>query len=141
VQPGGDTTNSGFWERYGERLNERVTPAAVTGSHAPQTAVEFAAGKEVGERVLLDSGGPSIGEELLVGDGFKQGGRHDQPADPERRRQGLAGRASVDNPAGVEALERSDRSAVEAVLRVVVVLDRDRIARAATPAGPCAARR
>ena len=75
VQPGGDPADSGFGERCGERLNERVTPAVVVGSHAPQVAVEFAAGQEVGECVLLDSGGPPVGDELLADDGFEQGGQ------------------------------------------------------------------
>lgn len=45
VQSGGDTPDGGFGERCGERLNERVTPAAVAGSHTPQIAVEFAPGQ------------------------------------------------------------------------------------------------
>ena len=49
---------------------------------------------------------------------------------PERGREGLARRAGVDDPVGVEALERSDGRAVVAVLGVVVVLDCDRVARA-----------
>ena len=57
-------------------------------------------------------------------------GRHHQPADAERRREGLAGRAGVDDAVGVESLERADGRAVVAVLGVVVVLDRDRVARA-----------
>ena len=40
--------------------------------------------------------------------------------------EGLARRAGVDDPVGIEALERSDGRAVVAVLGVVVVLDRDR---------------
>ena len=34
VQSGGDAVDSGFWERFGERVDERVTAAAVAGSHA-----------------------------------------------------------------------------------------------------------
>ena len=54
--------------------------------------------------------------------------RRDEPADPERGRERLARRAGVDDPIGVEALQRADRRAVVAVLGVVVVLDRDRAA-------------
>ena len=80
MQPGGDTINSGFRERCGKRRSECVTPAAVAGSHAPQMAVEFAAVQEVGERELLDSGGPPIGEELLmVTASSREGGTTSQP--------------------------------------------------------------
>ena len=71
MQPGGDAADSGFWERFGERVDERVTAAAVPGSHAAQVAVQLAAGKEVRERVLLDAGAPSVGEEFLVANGFQ----------------------------------------------------------------------
>jgi hypothetical protein len=71
MQPGGDAADSGFWERFGERVDERVTAAAVAGSHAAQVAVQLAAGQEVGERVLFDVGGPSVGEELLVANGLQ----------------------------------------------------------------------
>ena len=73
--------------------------------------------------------------------GATQLGRHDEPAQPQRRRQRLAGRAGVDHVLRREALQRTDGGAVVAVLGVVVVLDRDRAGRrAARPAAPCAAR-
>jgi hypothetical protein len=71
VQPGGDAADGGFGERFGERLNECVASRAVARSHAPQVAVELAAGQEVGERMLLDPGGSAVGEELLMTDGFQ----------------------------------------------------------------------
>jgi hypothetical protein len=108
MQPGGDAADGGLWERFGERLDERVAAAAVAGSHAAQMAVQLAAGQEVGERVLFDPSAAAVGEELLVDDGLKEGGRDDQPADAKRRRKGLARRPGVDDPVGVEALERSD---------------------------------
>ena len=56
--------------------------------------------------------------------------RHHKPAQPQRRRQRLAGRAGVDDPVGLESLEGADRRSVVAVLGVVVVLDHDRVVRA-----------
>jgi hypothetical protein len=104
MQPGGDTMDSGLRERLGERLDEGVTPAAVADSHAPQVAVQLAASQEVGERVLLDAGGSPVGEELLVADGLQQRRRHNQPTDPQRRRQRLARRAGVDDPIRIECV-------------------------------------
>ena len=71
VQPGRDAFHSSVWERFGKRVDERVAPAPVAGSHATEVAVELAAGQEVGERVLFDAGGPAVGEELLVADGLQ----------------------------------------------------------------------
>ena len=58
---------------------------------------------------------------------LQQAARDDEPAEPQRRRQRLAGRAGVDDALGLEALQRPDGRAVVAVLGVVVVLDRDRV--------------
>ena len=35
VQPGGDAADCRLWKRFGERDDERVTAAAVAGTHAP----------------------------------------------------------------------------------------------------------
>ncbi len=100
VQPGSDAADSGFWQGFGERVDERVTAIAVAGSHAAQVTVRLATGQEVGERVLLDAGGAAVGEELLAGDrglaGRRAGGdgrghrdpAHDRPCKvPFLRRQ------------------------------------------------------
>ena len=60
---------------------------------------------------------------------------HDQPAEPQPGRQGLARRTGVDDVLRRQALHGADRLAVVAVLRVVVVLD-DQAHRARTPTRP-----
>ena len=89
-------------------------------------AVELAAPDEGRHRVLLDPGGRLVGDRLLVADGVQQRGRDGHPAEPQGGREGLGGRARVDDAVRVEALQRPDGGPVVAVLRVVVVLDRDR---------------
>ena len=80
VQPGGDAAHRGFGERFGRARRRARHGGAVAGSHAAQVAVELAAGQEVGERVLLDAGGPSVGEELLVATACtSEGGTTSQP--------------------------------------------------------------
>ena len=80
VQPGGDAADGGVRERFGERLDERIAPVAVAGSHPAQVAVELAAGQEVGECVLLDAGGAPVGEQLLgLTASRSEGGTTSQP--------------------------------------------------------------
>jgi hypothetical protein len=90
--------------------------------------VELAADDEVGERVLLDVGCREVCRPFLADDCIEQRFREDKPSDPERRCKRLARRAAVDDAVGLEALEGADRQAVVAVLGVVIVLDRDRVA-------------
>ena len=61
-------------------------------------------------------------------DGGGERRRQDEPAEPHRRGERLAGRARVDDALGRQPLQGADRVAVVAVLRVVVVLDEDRVA-------------
>jgi hypothetical protein len=55
-------------------------------------AVELAAGKEVGERKLVDRRRPEVGGPLRVRDPIGQRSGHDEPAEPQAGRQDLAGR-------------------------------------------------
>ena len=126
VQPGGDAAHAR--ERVGQCLDEQVLPSAVLSPHPAQVAVELTARQEVRERLLLDAGRPAVVQVLLVGHGVQQPGWHHQPAEPERRRQRLAGRAGVDDAVRRSSLEGPDRRPVVAVLGVVVVLDGDRAA-------------
>ena len=128
MEPGGHAPDGSRRKRLGERLQERITTGTVTGSHTSQVTIEFAAGQEVSERVLFDVRGPAVGEQFLAAHRVHKRGRDDQPADAERRCQGLARRAGVDDVIGIQALERTDSGAVVPVLGVVVVLDRDRAA-------------
>jgi hypothetical protein len=77
--------------------------------------------------VLLDVGGAEIGEALLADDAVDEPGGDDEPAEPERGRERLARRAGVDDPLGLQPLQRADRRPVVAVLGVIVVFDRDRV--------------
>ena len=127
VQAGGDAADGRLGEGVGQRRHEGLAAARVAKAHPPQVAVEVAARQELGERDLLDPGRPAVGQELLLAHRREQPRRHDEPAEPKRRRQRLARRAGVDHPIGLEPLDCADRRAVVAVLGVVVVLDRDRI--------------
>ena len=118
----------GLGELVGERLHERVAAGAVAAAHAAQVAVELAALEEVRERLLADPLGAHVGQVLLAADRLEQRRRDDEPAEPQRGRERLARRAGVGDAVGLEALERADRRAVVAVLGVVVVLDRERVA-------------
>ena len=89
--------------------------------------VEFPAFEEVRERVLLDPRRALVGEQLVVAEGVEEARGHDQPAEAQRGRERLAGRAGIEHAVGLEALERADGRAVVAVLGVVVVLDRERV--------------
>ena len=86
-------------------------------------AVELALPDEVAQRELTDH----LRAAVLDGLGRRQlprqprGQQH--PAEPHARSQALAGGADVGDPLGRETLQRADRDAVVAVLRVVVVLD------------------
>jgi hypothetical protein len=125
VQPRGDALDLGLGERIRERLDERVAPRAVAGAHPAQMPIKIAAGEKPGERVLVDPGAAEVGVALLAADGLAQAARDYEPADPERRGERLAGRSGVDDAVGLEAPQRADGGAVVAVLRVIVVLDRD----------------
>jgi hypothetical protein len=58
-----------------------------------------------------------------VGHAVGEGGRQEQPAEAKHGRERLAHRAGIADVVGGHALERGDRMAVIAELRVVVVLD------------------
>ena len=92
-------------------------------------AVVLAAPDQLGERELVEHARLPVRELLLFERGLEQVGREHEPAEPEPRRQRLRGGAGVDHAAGLESLERADRSAVVAELAVVVVLDHDAVRR------------
>ena len=70
VKAGGHAADGGLWERVGESVDSRIPAGPVAGAHAPEVAVQLAAGQEVGEGVLLDAGGPAVGELLFADDGL-----------------------------------------------------------------------
>ena len=65
VQAGGYSADGRLRKRVGEPIDERVAPSAVAGAHPAQVAVEFSAGEEICEGVLLDPGCAPVGEQLL----------------------------------------------------------------------------
>ena len=125
VEPGGDAVHDSVGEGLGEGVDERSSTGVVSGSHAAQVPVEFTVGEEVSEGELVDASRSVVGEQLLVADRFEQYGWHDEPAEPQRRGERLAGRAGVDDSVRLETLQRADGGAVVAVVGVVVVLDGD----------------
>jgi hypothetical protein len=99
----------------------QAVPAAAVGEPGPaDLPVVAARGDELGQRQLVERGWPG-GE--FRRHRLEQPGRDDQPAEPQARRQALAGRASVDDMVGRQRLQRAHRLPVVAELPVVVVLD------------------
>jgi hypothetical protein len=111
-----------------ERVDQRGAAAGVEGAHPPQVAVEASGLHQGRQRELVQQRRPAVAEVLLGGDGLGVGGRAEDPAKAQRRRQGLADRAKRHDPVGREALQRPDRLAVVAELCVVVVFDDDAVA-------------
>ena len=116
----------------GQRREEDVAPFAVDRAQPSQVAVELAAGEEIGEGQLVDRRRAEVGGPLRERDPVGERRGNDEPAEPQARRQDLAGRAGVDDAVRAETLDRADRFAVVAELGVVVVLD-DRPAAALGP--------
>jgi hypothetical protein len=112
-----------------ERLQEGIAALAVAVTLAAQVAVEVAALDEIGECELVDRRGRARRRRRVVGMQLRdQAGRKDEPAESQGGRERLGARAAVGNEVGREALERSDRLAVVAELRVVVVFEDQRAA-------------
>jgi hypothetical protein len=129
VQARGDAAGAQLRRVFGQRLEERVAPAAVALAHAPDVAVEGAGGDELGERELLED--LCVAEDALgLDDRLHETRREDEPSEPQAGRQRLARRAGVDDVLGRQPLERADRLAVVAELAVVVILDEDGAVRA-----------
>src|SRR4249920_2533359 len=70
VQACCDPFHRSLGDGLGEGLHERIASSPVQRSHPAKMPVQFAAIEELPERILVDPGGPSIGEELLLGNGF-----------------------------------------------------------------------
>jgi hypothetical protein len=94
--------------------------------------VELPGGEKIGERGLLDGGGAGPGDDVLLRDVADVAPRQDDPAQAHRRRERLAGGGAERDVIGVHALQGGDGLAVIPVLRVVVVLQDQRVT-AASP--------
>ncbi len=88
--------------------------------------VELAALEDVGERELVERGRAHVGGLLALDQAPGQRRRRQQPAQAQPGRQHLARRARVHDDVAAQPLDRADRLAVVAELRVVVVLDDQR---------------
>ena len=130
VQPGGDARDRGVRELVGERLRRARRGGRGSGARMRRRwRSSSPRSRKSRERLLVDPRAcRRSARQLLGADRLEQRRRDDEPAEPERRRERLAGRAGVDDAVGLEALERADGRAVVAVLGVVVVLDRERVA-------------
>ena len=113
-----------------ERGEQAVAARPVDGADPAQVAGEGAGGDEPGEGELAQRLGGEVLKQPDADDVPRQLGRGDHPAEPQRGAEDLAHGAAVDDPLGIEALQRPDRRAVVAELGVVVVLDHQRAGRA-----------
>jgi len=129
VQARADAVHPGFRQGLGQRFHQNIPFGAVAHAHAAQVPVQLAPAEKIGEGVLVDPGDAKVHLPLALLHGVKQPGRHHQPAQPQRRREGLARRAGVDDVLRIHRLQRSDRRPVVPVLGVVIVLHGE-------PAGP-----
>ena len=126
VQAGGDAGRLQLGQSARELGQERIPQRSIDRAHAPQMAIELAAGEEVGERQLVQDRRSAVGQQLGRAQRLDEVPRHDDPAEPKAGSERLAGGSRVGDAVGVEALHRTDRCAVIAVLGVVVVLDDQR---------------
>ena len=129
VQPGGDALHAGLGQVLAQRAQQRVTPAALPLADGPDVLFEFPARDEVGQHELRQRGTAEVAGVLGLDQLRVQPGRRDQPAQAHARGQRLGRAAGVGDLAGSRGLQGGHRRPVVAVLRVVVVLDDQRIGR------------
>ena len=106
--------------------HQGVAAPSIDRAHLPQVPIEAVAFEEIGEGELIERRRAVVGVQLGERHPIHERRRQQQPADPEGRRQRLAGGPEVGDNAFRQALEGADGLAIEAVLGVVVVLDDDR---------------
>jgi hypothetical protein len=126
VEPGGDPADLGGGHVVGERLDEPVAPAPVGEPGPADVPVVGTVGDELGEGELVEGAGKGAPGPLDRDEVIDQGRRHDEPGEPEARREALRRRSCVDDLVGREGLHRPDRLPVVPELTVVVVLEHDR---------------
>ena len=79
---------------------------------------------ELGERLVLQERAAAVREQPRPREGLDQSRRQDEITDAQRGKHHLRERSEVEDAlAAIERLQRVDRTALEAVLAVVVVLD------------------
>lgn len=132
MQPGSDPGDPDVRRAFGERRHQLVAAPPVAQPHRADMPVVRPGGDELGERQLLQRTRHPVGVPLRRDDIRHQAPGQHQPADPQPGGDGFAGGAEVDDPFGIESLERTDRLPVVAELPVVVVLQ-DQPARGPRP--------
>jgi len=132
VEPGREPGQPDTGRVPGERRHQGRPAGGVDGAHPPQVPVVAARGQQRRQRHLVKGARSAIAHLLLGRDRVGQAGRGEHPAEPDRRRQRLAGGADQEDAVRREALEDADRFLVVAELRVVVVLDDEPV----DPPGP-----
>ena len=122
MQPGGQAGDASAGQVALDGGHERVASQAVAAARLAQVAVVGTALDHARQCELLQRGRAVVGEVALVRDPLDELRRQQQPSQPQRRGQRLARRPHVDDAFRRQALQRSERRAVVAVLGVVVVL-------------------
>ena len=130
VQPGRHADGRRVRHVLGERTERGVPPAPVDGPHAAQMPGEVAGLDEGRQRELVERAGREVVVELLAPQVGHQPLGPGEPPDPQDRAQRLADAPAVHDAIRAQPLQRADRRAVVAELRVVVVLDDERVRRA-----------
>ena len=92
----------------GERAGQRGAAGRVDSSHPAQVAVVPAGCEQGGQGELVQRAGAAVAHDLLVGDRWGQWRRGVDPAEADRRRQCLAGRAEQEDLVGGQSLQRAD---------------------------------
>jgi len=116
VHAGGDALDREFGQLGVESGEKPVSTPPVDPTRPPNMPVVVAAGDEESESQLVDRRRADIQQVLDAAGLLDERGRHDQPAEAERRRERLRGRTEIDHPFGIEALERAHGLTVVAEL-------------------------
>src|SRR4051794_1407615 len=123
VQAGGDAEDAGPGQLALQRVEQHAALGRVGRPRAAQVAVQRAAAQQLGEGELVERADAEVDAPAHLRHRPRPLARGDEPADAQRGREALRRRARIDDPLGVQALQRADRAAVVAELGVVVVLD------------------
>ena len=126
VQPGLGAADPDPGQVGAERLDQDVPLGPVVPAHRAQVALERGLLDERRHRDLVQGRRGHAGDQQHVLDVVDQVRGRDEPGQPQRRGQRLAGRADERHQVRRQSLQRRDGIAAEAVLDVVVVLDDQR---------------
>ena len=129
VQPGGVAQQPGRGRQPAQRGHHRGPAAGVLAAHPADMPSDVPTVQQGQQGMLGGFTGALAGGDRGAADAVHQGGAGDQPADPQRRGQGLGRGAQVDHVIGGQAGQRGQRGHVITELAVVVILDDQRTRR------------